>query len=145
MVICGTASEIRGLFCVLAQYAVRPDHCICPDEDLPEMSGVEPFEGAYVTEPLMTLRQKASLFGPSDINSKTINMLYLTARKEEVEELLASKTKDPLLCCIGGKILETGRHVPKDIDKAIRWYRKASKMGVKLAKRKIVSLKKSIR
>jgi len=39
IVLCGTRKEVLSLFCVCANYGVRPDYYICPGEELPEMYG----------------------------------------------------------------------------------------------------------
>ncbi len=37
--ICGNLTQVRSLFCILAQYGVRPDRYICSDGELSEMYG----------------------------------------------------------------------------------------------------------
>jgi len=39
IVLCGSKDEVRSLFCICAQYGVRPDHYICPEQDLYEFFG----------------------------------------------------------------------------------------------------------
>ena len=39
IVLCGSKDEVRSLFCICAQYGVRPDHYVCPEHDLYEFFG----------------------------------------------------------------------------------------------------------
>jgi len=75
----------------------------------------------------------------------------LAARKDGVEDdarlrLLREQAVDNGLDAedrVGGRFLETGNYVPQDLERALKWYRKANKLGVKWTKKKIVALRKA--
>jgi hypothetical protein len=95
-------------------------------------------------ERVITLKEKAALFKGQDVTPSLMRVMSQTMGKTDLRDLIGAGTRDPLLCCVMAKSLEAGKTVPMDIPKAIIMYRRASKMGVKWAVRKVKELKKQL-
>jgi len=89
----------------------------------------------------LSLEDKAALFEGRAVTTRLLHSVLHSTGKGELRELVEKATDDPLLCCIGAKSLESGYQMDIDVVKAIQWYRKAYKLGVPWAKKKVVDLK----
>ncbi len=90
---------------------------------------------------LLTLKEKSKLFKVTEITPELVRIITLTSGRNEISDILEKGTKDPLLCCIGARVLEKGIQTEIDIPRAIKWYRRANFGGVTWAKSKVMELK----
>ncbi len=95
-------------------------------------------------EHVLSMEEAASLFGVQDMGPLMLDFLLSFGTPEEMRRLLSDGTEDPVLCCVGGRALETGVLTKMDMNRAIRWYRKARKLGNAPVVGLITELKKQI-
>ncbi|MBR4225468.1 MAG: hypothetical protein IKR86_01535 [Candidatus Methanomethylophilaceae archaeon] len=94
------------------------------------------------TARLLSLEEKAACLDLESFTPRAVRILAITAGRGELAGLLERGTKDPMLCCVCASVLESGKKFPRNLDAAIKLYRKAYKGGVAWAKKRVRNLKR---